>query len=272
MKKLLFVLLLVVSVQAFGQPGFTPINQRYKWLAGTFSSTLAMPSDTFAVSGAYVSYPWIAAKGDNMYRWSQTQNKWVQMADGGIAWGAITGDPADQTDLQLLLDAKQDLLTTGSADEFYAGDLTLKVFEDEVTNITEPIYLHLDDVRDSIIEVGDDRYKRKYLIDLPLQEYTLGGDTIILRVRYWDHLYSARDLMGYNLPTLPPENGAYPSYDEASGEFVWAYPESSPISFSSPGSASFASYRDDDMVKVLKRMYEMIVKQGKEIEKLKKSK
>lgn len=43
MKHLAFLLALFISLAAAAQPGFTPINQKYRWLSGAFDSTLAPP-------------------------------------------------------------------------------------------------------------------------------------------------------------------------------------------------------------------------------------
>jgi hypothetical protein len=57
MKKFLFLIMVVLSVQAYGQlpAGFTKINQKYNWISGVFDSALRPPRDTslFAPVGSY---------------------------------------------------------------------------------------------------------------------------------------------------------------------------------------------------------------------------
>lgn len=45
-----------------------------------------------------------------------------------VAWGGITGTLSNQTDLQTALDAKQNLITTGTTAQYFRGNLSLATF------------------------------------------------------------------------------------------------------------------------------------------------
>lgn len=60
----------------------------------------------------------------------------VSFPPSGAAWGSITGTLSAQADLQTALDAKQNALTTGTAAEYFRGDLSLGTFPTDLGDFT----------------------------------------------------------------------------------------------------------------------------------------
>lgn len=152
MKKLIFFISLVISVSAFAQdkpsyfiglPGQTSHARGNLRVDSTFLN--ALRDTTFtpwrlglqvfrpADSSLYVSTSIVAAK------------KWTKLgaASGGAVWGTITGTLGSQTDLQAALDAKQDVITPGTVDQYIRGDFSLGNFTSAVTAISDPLYAQL---------------------------------------------------------------------------------------------------------------------------------
>lgn len=110
MKKLLFLFLLISGVASaqVAPPGYTKINQRYKWIAGIFDSALHVPQYNGAPSGRR-SGVWpgsgevaVDTTNHNLYFWSDS---WIRAAKAseivsplfpttgtGTATGGVEGD------------------------------------------------------------------------------------------------------------------------------------------------------------------------------------
>lgn len=83
MKRILFILLLLISIQGYSQTGFYGYitNNSYRGIGATQKAYL--PADTFAVTGTLKNYKWIAIKSGEIWLWQQSQNKWVVISGGG---------------------------------------------------------------------------------------------------------------------------------------------------------------------------------------------
>lgn len=75
---------------------------------------------------------------DIFYYW--TGSTWFPLlASGGsnpVYWGQLLGTLSNQTDLQLALDNKQDVITLGTNLQYFRGDLSLAVFPTSVSYFT----------------------------------------------------------------------------------------------------------------------------------------
>lgn len=96
----------------------------------------------------------------------------------GVAWGAVTGTLADQTDLQAELDAKEDVITTGSLIEgdgiTLTGTLTDRLVGagDVTVEVTDPG----SDIPQVVVTTG----KIFALTDRGTHQYFTGGSSVIL--------------------------------------------------------------------------------------------
>ena len=80
------------------------------------------------VAGSGISIVSSGAKGKGVVT--------ITATGSGGAWGTITGTLSAQTDLQTALNAKQNLITTGTTSQYFRGDLSLATFPTNVSTFT----------------------------------------------------------------------------------------------------------------------------------------
>lgn len=83
MKRILSIILVLIALQGYAQPGFQGYltNNSYRGINATQKAGL--PADTFNVTGTLKNYKWVAVKNGTLWLWTQSQNKWVIITGGG---------------------------------------------------------------------------------------------------------------------------------------------------------------------------------------------
>lgn len=274
--KRLFIILLFISSISKAQTGYTPMFSNLSINGVSAVNYLAIPQDTFNVTGALQSYPWIASKGDAMYRWSTASHVWIKIEDVNITWGSITGTLSDQLDLQAELDGKQDTITLGTASQYFKGNLSLGTFADDVLAVTDTVYLRLDNTRDSVLAIGDPRYSRLFYLEDPL--YWLTDSTTHFKVHNDWSIWDAAYLMGRPIQSGSPANGDTIYWDEAAGQWKYAPAPPSPMAYNNQAGPTYVksdvqNYLQQQTLEkyrmALEKLYKMILDQQKEIDNLK---
>lgn len=173
MKKLLIILLTLVSVSAFAQPGAIVVPRSPKGIApqdanfyATFNLKLPVFADT-ASANAMMAHD---SLGLTFYNKADTSvyvrainsagshNYWKKSSappGGSVNWGSIGGTLSSQTDLSTALAGKQASLTIGTTAQYFRGDLSLATFPTNLSAFTNgPGYLTAAAVKNSIIGTG----------------------------------------------------------------------------------------------------------------------
>lgn len=83
MKRILTILLLLIGLQGFSQPGFQGYltNNSYRGMGA--SQKAYLPADTFNVTGSLRNYKWIAIKNNTIYLWTLSELRWIAIGGGG---------------------------------------------------------------------------------------------------------------------------------------------------------------------------------------------
>lgn len=83
MKRILFIILILTSLQGFSQTGFYGYLTNNTWRGMGATQKAHLPADTFNVTGNLKNYKWIALKSGSIWLWNQSLNRWVQYSSGG---------------------------------------------------------------------------------------------------------------------------------------------------------------------------------------------
>jgi len=102
MRKLLFIVLLLVSFQSFGQLIQYPSNYGIIYRRGGADTILQVPSDTFPVPAQLISKSHIAIKNGTLYRWN------------GSSWTGLSGGSTDTTSLSNRINLKLNISDTAN--------------------------------------------------------------------------------------------------------------------------------------------------------------
>ena len=83
MRKLLFILSLLVSINTYAQTNYTKINGRYSWIAGIFDSTFHIPKGTNPAlrTGGWNSAGALYYKTTDSSIYAYTGTQWLKVAN-----------------------------------------------------------------------------------------------------------------------------------------------------------------------------------------------
>jgi hypothetical protein len=92
MRRILFIVLLFVGFQSFGQVLQKPVTRGYHLRNLIVDSLISVPADTFAVPTNLQSYPHVARKGMDLYFWNTSTLAWVEHSGGSASLTGSQGD------------------------------------------------------------------------------------------------------------------------------------------------------------------------------------